>query len=1010
MPLSGVASSRMVATSPSDVMGEVMNHPIMEKFEVTKSDKVDEYGANVLMFTHKKTGAEIMSVTVPDENKVFGITFRTPPDDSTGIPHILEHSVLCGSRKYPVKEPFVELLKGSMQTFLNAMTYPDRTCYPVASQNLKDFYNLVNVYMDSVLHPAITPWTLKQEGWHYDIEDPSKPLTYKGVVYNEMKGVYSSPDSVHYRKCKEALFPDNTYGVDSGGDPIVIPQLTWEKFEGFHKKYYHPSNSRIYFYGDDPVPARLELIDSYLSEFDAHPTGPKDSEVKWQKKRDTPWALEQSYPSGQDGKPLMSINWLLNDAPMSSQDELALAVLNDLMLGTPVSPLYKKLRESGFGESVMAMGLSTTLQQATWSVGMKGINDASKIPNIEALVYETIKDLAAEGFDDASVEACLNSLEFDLREFNTGGYPRGLSYMLGSMNEWIYDRDPLEAMRFEKPLAELRARLAKGEKVFEELLERLLISNGHRVTVTSMPDTALESKILDAEKAELEAVRAKLSEEEIAKLVEETKLLKKRQEAEDPPEKIALIPSLSTDDLDREVRNVPIAVGEEHGVKVLRHDLPTNGIVYADFGLDMRVVPAELLPLIPLFVRCLTEMGTTSKSDVELSKYIRTHTGGVSATVQTDSKYGVGNVVPEQEVVSHMFVRGKATYAKSAELFDVVGDMLANTNFDNKDKFKQMVLETKVRMEGAVASMGNSFASGRIGARYNIEEFVSSKMQGIDTIEDMRKLAEEIDQDWGAVLGRLERLRDLLVDRRNLIINLTAEDKGLDKVQAQLESYIQGMPLRTEDVKIQDWKAEMGKFEGAGEGFIVPTQVNYVGKGARIFQPGEKTSGAMSVVSRYLRTSWLWDKVRVVGGAYGCSNTFSPNTGLFKYTSYRDPNLMGTLKTYDETPSFLSHTAKEMSPSTLSNAIIGMIGDLDKPQQPDQKGFASMERYLVGLTDEIRQERRDQVLATTAKDFAEFGERLEAIKKDGTVAVVGSAAALEDPDVADLKLDIKKLL
>jgi len=284
MPLSGVASSRMVATSPSDVMGEVMNHPIMEKFEVTKSDKVDEYGANVLMFTHKKTGAEIMSVTVPDENKVFGITFRTPPDDSTGIPHILEHSVLCGSRKYPVKEPFVELLKGSMQTFLNAMTYPDRTCYPVASQNLKDFYNLVNVYMDSVLHPAITPWTLKQEGWHYDIEDPSKPLTYKGVVYNEMKGVYSSPDSVHYRKCKEALFPDNTYGVDSGGDPIVIPQLTWEKFEGFHKKYYHPSNSRIYFYGDDPVPARLELIDSYLSEFDAHPTGPKDSEVKWQKK------------------------------------------------------------------------------------------------------------------------------------------------------------------------------------------------------------------------------------------------------------------------------------------------------------------------------------------------------------------------------------------------------------------------------------------------------------------------------------------------------------------------------------------------------------------------------------------------------------------------------------------------------------------------------------------------------------------------------------------------------
>jgi len=1010
MPLSGLASSKMVATSPDEVIAEIMKAPIMDKYELTRSEKVEEYGTNVLLFTHKKTGAEIMSVTVPDENKCFGITFRTPPDDSTGIPHILEHSVLCGSRKYPVKEPFVELLKGSMQTFLNAMTYPDRTCYPVASQNLKDFYNLVNVYMDSVLHPAITPWTLKQEGWHYDIEDASKPLKYKGVVYNEMKGVYSSPDSIHSRKCKEALFPDNTYGVDSGGDPVVIPQLTWEKFEGFHKKFYHPSNSRIFFYGDDPVDARLELIDSYLDEFEAKPIAPEESVVTWQKKRDTPWALEQSYPAGKDGKPLMSINWLLNDEPLALQDDLALSVLSDLMLGTSVAPLYKKLRESGLGESVMASGVSTTLQQATFSVGMKGIKDKETVAEIETLIHASLKELAETGFDSTAVEASLNSLEFRLREFNTGGFPRGLSYMLGSMSEWLYDRDPLEAMRFEKPLAELRARLAKGEPVFEELIERFIINNGHRVTVTSLPDTALEGKNLAREEAELAAVREKLSEDEIAALVEETQALKQRQQAEDPPEKLATIPSLSIDDLDTKIRTVPIAVGEESGVKVLRHDLATNGIVYADFGLDMRVVPADLLPLVPLFCRCLTQMGTTTRNDEELSKYIRTHTGGVGASVSTMSKYGAPNVVPEPEIISHLFVRGKATYAKSGELFEVVGDLLANTNFDNKAKFKQMVLETKVGMEGAVAAAGNSFASGRIGARYSVEEWVSAKMQGIDTIKEMTDLAAEIDSDWDAVLARLERLRDLLVDRRNLIVNLSAEGKGLDAVQGRLEEYIQGMPLRTEDVKLQDWKAEMCKLEGAGEGFIVPTQVNYVGKGAPIFAPGEKTSGAMSVVSRTLRTSYLWDKVRVVGGAYGCANVFNANTGLFKFSSYRDPNLMQTLKTYDETPAFLYSMAKELSPSTLSNAIIGMIGDLDRPQNADAKGFSSMERHLSGYTDEMRQERREQVLGTTAKDFKEFGERLEAVSSKGTVAVVGSKAALESAEVADLKLDITKLL
>jgi len=998
----------MVATDPTKQ--SVLSAPIFSKYELMKDDRIDEYGAKVMLFKHKKTGAEVMSVSVPDENKVFGITFRTPPNDSTGVPHILEHSVLCGSRKYPVKEPFVELLKGSMNTFLNAFTYPDRTCYPVASQNLKDFYNLVNVYLDAVLHPSLTPWTLKQEGWHYEIEKKDEPLTYKGVVFNEMKGVYSSPDAVHGRAAQQALFPDNTYGVDSGGDPTVIPKLTWENFSGFHRKFYHPSNARVYFYGDDDVAARLALLDEYLGEFEALPTARQESVVQWQKKRQSPWTLEQTVAGGADAKTIFTVNWLINDAKLDGQEELALDVLDDLLMGTPVSPLYKVLRESGLGESVISDGLETVLQQATYSVGLKGISDSSKCSEIEKIILDCLSKYSKDGFDKAAIEASLNSLEFRLREFNTGGFPRGLSFMLGSLSSWLYDRDPLEPLRFEGPLAKLRARLAAGEPVFEDLINKYLLENGHRVSVKSVPDTKLEQEIAEKERKELEAVRAKLSEQDIDRLIEETSTLKERQQAEDPPEKLALIPSLTMEDLDREGRNIPIAVGSEKGTPVLRHDLPTNGIVYADVGFDMRVIPFDLLPLVPLFSRCLTEMGTSKLDDVALSRYIQTHTGGLYASTSTGQKHSpTGSTIAEPQIVSNLFLRGKATYAKKDELFSVMRDVLLDTKLDNKAKFLQMALETKARMESSVQGSGHSYASGRIGSRYSVTEMVQERMGGIEYLHFIRELVKDVESDWASVLAKLERIRTLLADRRNLIVNLSAESKGLEAVQSSLEEYISSIPLRTGETQVHDWASEMRKFEGRGEGFIVPTQVNYVGKGGRIYEVGEETSGSDSVVSRFLRTSWLWDKVRVVGGAYGAMNSFSTQSGVFKYVSYRDPNLKQTLETYDATPEFLHEAAKEMSPSTLANAIIGMIGDMDAPMSPDQKGFTSMDRYLTGLTDDIRQARREQVLSTTAKHFKQFGERLESVSRSGTTAVVGSEAALKAVK-EDLGLDLHQLL
>jgi Zn-dependent M16 (insulinase) family peptidase len=508
-----------------------VSHPA---FVALTHDIIEEYGVHATLYRHKKSGAQVLSVVAPeDNNKVFGVTFRTPPDDSKGLPHILEHSVLCGSRKFPVKEPFVDLMKGSLNTFLNAFTYPDRTCYPVASMNTKDFYNLIHVYMDAVFHPRAVndPQVLEQEGWHFELEKPEDPLTFKGVVYNEMKGVYSSPDSIMGRATQRALFPDNTYSVDSGGDPLEIPKLGFDQFKSFHSKYYHPSNARVYFYGDDDPSERLRLLDSYLDEFTAIEV---DSTISTQRKFTEPRRIDVKFPiaTGTEPKYMLTVNWLLNEESMPHPERLAVGVLESLLLGTSSSPLRKKLIESGFGEGVTGGGLSDELLQSTFSVGLKGVKPENA-DKIEQLVLDELARLQKEGFDQGDVRAALNTLEFSLREFNTGGFPRGLSLMLGFLGDWIYDRDPLDGVRFEEALQTLKTDLAAGKPVFQSLLQKYFVDNRHRVTVEARPDETLEAMQQQAEAATLAEVKAGLGLADLDKIIQSTKDLKAAQAAED---------------------------------------------------------------------------------------------------------------------------------------------------------------------------------------------------------------------------------------------------------------------------------------------------------------------------------------------------------------------------------------------------------------------------------------------------------------------------------------------
>ncbi|MBW1801786.1 MAG: insulinase family protein, partial [Deltaproteobacteria bacterium] len=555
-------------------------------FTQVRHQHIPELRTDAELYRHVKTGAEVLSLINEDENKVFGISFRTPPTDSTGVPHILEHSVLCGSRKYPVKEPFVELLKGSLKTFLNAMTYPDKTCYPVASQNVRDFYNLIDVYLDAVFYPRLNPFVLQQEGWHYEVDGPDGPLSYKGVVFNEMKGAYSSPETLLAEYSQQSLFPDTIYGLDSGGDPKQIPQLTYAQFKAFHETYYHPSNARIFFYGDDSPEDRLRILNGYFQDFDMLEV---NSSIPLQPLFDRPKKIIRSYASGkgdgQGGKSMFTLNWLFGET-IDGALNLAFHMLEYILLGMPGSPLRKALIDSGYGEDIAGDGLATELRQMYFSTGLKGI-ESENAEKVEKLILTTLTDLVHEGIDDRTVEAALNTIEFNLRENNTGHYPRGLSIMLRSLTTWLYQGDPLALIAFEAPLQDVKKKVAGSKGFFEGLISRYLLDNRHRTTLILKPDPDLADQETTDEKAALSKARAAMTAARVGEIIRDNRKLKELQEAPDSPEALASIPVLKRSDLPKENTIIPCEFSEMHGTRTLYHDLFTNGIVYLDLGFNI---------------------------------------------------------------------------------------------------------------------------------------------------------------------------------------------------------------------------------------------------------------------------------------------------------------------------------------------------------------------------------------------------------------------------------------
>lgn len=950
-------------------------------FERITEKHIPELETKAELYRHVKTGAELLSLVNNDENKVFGIIFRTPPTDSTGVAHILEHSVLCGSRKYPLKEPFVELMKGSLQTFLNAFTYPDKTCYPVASQNLQDFYNLIDVYLDAVLYPRLTPFTLQQEGHHLELEELDNPLIYKGVVYNEMKGAYSSPDRVLAEYSQQSLFPNHTYGYDSGGEPKHIPSLTFEQFTSFHQQYYHPSNARIFFHGDDDPEQRLRLVNDYLKEFERQEI---DSAIPVQPPFKGPKRIIRSFGAGSDDsgelKGMLTTNWLLTETA-DAETNLALRILNYILLGMPASPLRKALIDSGFGEDLAGAGLEDELRQMYFSTGLRGIaiEDGDRVEN---LILQTLNGLAKEGIDPLTVEAALNTVEFRLRENNSRNYPQGLVLMLRALTTWLYDFDPLALLAFEAPLSKVKAQLAADSSFFEGMIERFFLNNLHRTTLILQPDPTLLEKEEAEERERLATARSAMSKEKLQAVIDQTNELKRVQQAPDPPEALAAIPILKLSDLEKRNKTIPLTSIEQRNTKVLFHDLATSSIVYLDVGFDLHAMEQHYLPFVPLFGRALLEMGTDKEDFVALTQRIGRKTGGIHPQSFTSAVGG------EERGASWLFLRGKSMLSQSSDLMAILRDVLLTVELDNQERFRQMVMEAKARYEQRLVPEGHQVVNLRLRAHFNEADWVAEQMKGVSYLFFLRDLIRKVDEDWPGVLANLEHMRQTLVSRQNIIINVTCDQKDWSAFNPHLDGFLKQLPA--DDVQEFKWSPD----KPAGfEGMIIPAQVNYVGKGANLYELGYRLHGSAHVISRYLRTAWLWERVRVQGGAYGAFCLFNHLSGTLTFVSYRDPNLIKTIETFDETVKFLRST--DITDDELTKCIIGTIGEIDRHLLPDAKGYTSMVRYLTKDTDEKRQLWRENVLNTSVTDFRDFADVLDGVKRSGLVKVVGAASALE---------------
>ena len=954
---------------------------VPESYEIIDEQYLDDIKATGYLISHKKTKAKV--AVIPDEkedDKVFFIGFRTPPHDSTGVPHIMEHSVLCGSDKYPVKDPFVELAKGSLNTFLNAMTYPDKTVYPVASCNDKDFKNLMDVYLDAVFHPSIfkNKEIFEQEGWHYELESEDDELTINGVVYNEMKGAYSSPNSLLTREIFASLFPDTEYFHESGGDPKAIPELTYEDFVEFYKKFYHPSNSYIYLYGDCDMYERLDYIDKeYLCHYDKLDV---DSSIHSQKGFDKVVRIEKEYPiaSGEDDEDgtFLTYNYCM-DVGGDPKKLAALEMLDYALINSTGAPIRKELYKAGIGKAVIG-GLDDGLKQPIFTIAVKDANIEDEKQFLQ-IIENVLKQQVSDGLDKKALLACINSIEFRVREADFGSYPKGLMYGLDILDSWLYDgENPFIRMNDLKMLAELKQEI--NTDYFQKMIKELFLDNTFASIVVMEPKKGMTAEEDELLKTKLAEKKAAMSADDIKAIVDNTAHLHEYQMTPSSEEDLAKLPMLTRADLDKNIRKCDVEKKDIGGITVLHSKVDTSNIHYLKLLFNVNHISLEDLPYVSLLSKILGLVDTEGYSYSDLSNEIDIQTGGIGTSLteyaKTTDDYNI------YFKVSAKFISDRIMYAT-----ELIEEMILHSDFSDVGRLYTLVKLERSKLETAMNSSAHMLAGLRANASVAKSALLEDKLSGIEYYRFIRDLEENFDKRCHEFQRKCIEICHSIFRRSNLVVSST----GDDKIYSQLQTYLPrlGRHLFTDNYRKSSARMLCIK---KNEAFKDASKIQYVARGGDFKALGYDFNGYLRILKSILNYGYLWLNVRVQGGAYGCMTKFS-RSGLFTVVSYRDPNLVRTNEVFDGIADYIRNF--DVNERDMTKYVIGTIADLDKPLTPDQKGSLGLRRYMTGVTDEILQKERDEILAATPEDIRKTADLVDAVLKQNCLCVIGNEDNIE---------------
>lgn len=952
----------------------------LQAYELLNEEYLDDIKSLGLIFRHKKSGARIVVLSNQDDNKVFSVGFRTPPEDSTGVAHIVEHTVLCGSREFPVKDPFIELVKGSLNTFLNAITYPDKTIYPVASCNEKDFQNLMHVYLDAVFYPNIyiKEEIFKQEGWHYALEDPEDDIKYNGVVYNEMKGAFSSPEQKLMHMIQTSLFPDTTYGFVSGGDPNCITDLTYEQFLDFHGRYYHPINSYIYLYGDMDIEEKLNWIDEqYLSHFDQIEI---DSSIRMQKPFDEMREVVEYYSvteeEGEQDKTYLSYNIVLG-SNVDCEHYIAFKILDYVLLSAPGAPLKQALLDANIGKDILS-DYESSILQPTFSIIAKGAREEQKSEFVR-IIKETLKEIIKNKIQKKSLLAAINNFEFKYREADYGQFPKGLMYDIRILDSWLYDeKNPFMYMKANETFAKLREKVETN--YYEELIQTYLLENKFGSIGILKPQIGY-TKIEEERVAQkLKEYKEGLSKTEIERLIKQTLDLKKYQEEETPKEELEKIPMLSIDDIGKKIRPLKNQESQINEVKILHHNVYTSKIAYIRMAFSIDKYSAYI-PQLSLLSNLLGNMDTKKYSYLDFSNEVNIHTGGISTDIQ------IFNKINEIGKVERFFiVTTKVLYQNIGKALEFICEMLRNTVFHDKKRLKELLNETKSSLEMRLMSASHLIAVNRSLSYFSENGIFADDANGIGYYRYIDDLNQHFEEKYNSFLEEIEGLRNNIFTKDNLLISITADEEGYELLFDKLPDYMNKLQADTE-YQIGEKIEKERKAVGHNEGFKTSGQVQFVARSGNFLEKNQSYHGSLKVLKVILGYDYLWNQIRVKGGAYGCMCGFSYD-GLGYFVSYRDPNLERTNEVFKKTIEYVENF--QVDERNMTKYIIGAISDLDQPLTPFTEGKRSFSAYITGVTEEMLQKDRDEVLNTNVDQIKKLAPIIKTIIDADHICVIGN--------------------